>query len=128
MAACLALVGCLPLTLGAMLEESATRVEKPPACTCFSRVPSKWWGRYARGIGVANSNNAFHSFRHSFVDALREADTGEAVARMLMGHSDGSVHGNYGQGVSLQKLKQSIDRVTFPEVERCFLDLPQATD
>ena len=95
---------------------------------CFSRVPSKWWGRYARGIGVANSNNAFHSFRHSFVDALREADTGEAVARMLMGHSDGSVHGNYGQGVSLQKLKQSIDRVTFPEVERCFLDLPQATD
>src|SRR5262249_3439535 len=34
---------------------------------------SKWFGRYLDDLGVTNPDKVFHSFRHTFMDALRAA-------------------------------------------------------
>ena len=79
---------------------------------------SKWWGRYARKeIGIRDSNKVFHSFRHSFKDACREGDLSEELSDELTGHA--SSRGNttarsYGRGFSLGKLKNAIERLSFP--------------
>ena len=75
---------------------------------------SKYWGRYTKAIKAATPKTAFHSFRHNFKDALQNGKAPEYIARVLMGHADGSVHGSYGSGPSLKLLKEEIDKVTFP--------------
>lgn len=80
----------------------------------FSHNFSKWWGRYSRHIGFKTEKTAFHSFRHSMVDGLRNAKVSEAVARAIVGHADHSVHSSYGSGPSLLVLKEEIDKVIFP--------------
>jgi integrase len=57
---------------------------------------SKWFGRYIGAQGVTDTAKVFHSFRHNFTDALRVAGVGEDVARALVGHTQGGVHGRYG--------------------------------
>lgn len=86
---------------------------EPGADGYFSHNFSKWWGRYSRQVGFKTANTAFHSFRHNFIDGLRNARVTEAVARALVGHSDGSVHGGYGAGPELKLLKHEVDKVDF---------------
>jgi integrase len=38
----------------------------------------------------------FHSFRHSFVDALRLGGVNGEINKALLGHTDPSVHDKYG--------------------------------
>ena len=57
---------------------------------------SKWFGRYIRENGVTDTKKVFHSFRHTFIDALRLAGVSEEINIALVGHTDDSVHGNYG--------------------------------
>ena len=74
---------------------------------------SKWWGRYSKQIGFKSPRTAFHSFRHNFADALRAADLPEYINKALVGHSDKSVHGQYGGGAVLSQLKAAIDKVSY---------------
>lgn len=80
----------------------------------FSHNFSKWWGRYTRRIKVHTDKTAFHSFRHNFTDALREAEVPESIAKGLVGHADRSVHAGYGKGASIQKLSEHLNRVEYP--------------
>jgi integrase len=57
---------------------------------------SKWFGRYIGAHGITDGTKVFHSFRHSFVDALRLAGVGEEINIALLGHTDPSVHDKYG--------------------------------
>jgi hypothetical protein len=59
---------------------------------------SKWWGRYARNIGITDRRKVFHSGRHMFKDAARAARIEEAISDALTGHSSGSVGRSYGTG------------------------------
>jgi len=78
---------------------------------------SKWWGRYARQIEVHSERKVFHSFRHTFVDACREAGIQEEVRDALTGHSSGGVGRSYGSGVlSLMLLYQAVERLSFKAV------------
>lgn len=79
----------------------------------FSHNFSKWWGRYARQIGVSTKETAFHSFRHSFKDALQAAEAPEYISKALMGHSDKDVHAGYGSGPTLQVMNKYIDKVAY---------------
>lgn len=79
----------------------------------FSHNFSKWWGRYARQIKVSTKDTAFHSFRHSFKDALQSAEAPEYVSKALMGHAGNDVHAAYGSGPSLSLLKKIIDTVSY---------------
>jgi integrase len=74
---------------------------------------SKWWGRFAAHVGFKTPRTAFHSFRHNFLDALRAAETPEYINKALAGHSDNSVHSQYGGGAMLSQLKTAIDKVSY---------------
>ena len=52
---------------------------------------SKWWGRYARKLGITDHRKVFHSFRHTFKDACRAAGVSEEVHDRLTGHSGATV-------------------------------------
>jgi integrase len=87
---------------------------KPGKDGYFSHNFSKWWGRYTRSIKVHTDKTAFHSFRHNFTDALREAEVPESIAKGLVGHADRSVHAGYGKGASIQKLSEHLNRIEYP--------------
>jgi integrase len=57
---------------------------------------SKWFGRYIGAHGVTDTAKVFHSFRHSFIDALRIADVGDEVKNALLGWSGGGIPARYG--------------------------------
>lgn len=75
---------------------------------------SKWWTRYRRRIGIVSKLKTFHSFRHTFKDAMREAEIDVMVANRLMGHKDDSMGGHYGLGHSLRVLDMAIKKIDYP--------------
>jgi len=78
---------------------------------------SKWWTRYRRRIGIKGKLKPFHSLRHTFKDAMREAEIDVMVANRLMGHKDDSMGGHYGLGHSLRVLDLAIKRIDYPDLE-----------
>src|SRR6476660_9825347 len=60
----------------------------------FDRIleRAKWFGRYIGAHGITDSSKVFHSFRHSFVDALRLGGVNGEINMALLGHTDPSVH------------------------------------
>lgn len=58
---------------------------------------SRWFGKYLREhCGITDKRKVFHSFRHWFKDAMREAAVHEDVSDALSGHTNGSTSRNYG--------------------------------
>lgn len=75
---------------------------------------SRWFGEYIRRIGIADTRKTFHSFRHGFKDALREAGTSEDVSDALTGHTTGSVARSYGgQFYPLRPIAEAVGRLTY---------------
>jgi len=75
---------------------------------------SKWWRRYARQINMHDERKTFHSFRHTFKDACREAGIHEEVHDALTGHSGGGAGRSYGSGaLSLALLHQEVEKLSF---------------
>ena len=56
----------------------------------FSGKFSKWFSRFLEHSGAAEDRTCFHSFRHSFRDALREGQVDREVALALGGWTSGS--------------------------------------
>ncbi len=57
---------------------------------------------------------AFHSFRHSFTDALRDADVAESISAKLLGHSHPNItYGLYGGGPKLKQLQRNIEKINY---------------
>jgi integrase len=85
---------------------------------------TKWFGRYLGAHVVEHSAKTFHSFRHTFKRACREAGLSEEIHHALTGHSGGGVGRRYGRerradgsldrGISLQRLQAEINRVSYP--------------
>jgi len=73
---------------------------------------SKWFGRTLFRLKMKKPGLVFHSFRHGFVDALRELNAPEYVIRRLVGHASGSVTDGYGAGASLKTCREWIDKIT----------------
>ncbi len=76
---------------------------------------SKRYSRYTKHVSVKTAKTTFHSFRHSFVDALRAAAVPEYVFEALTGHSRGKVSGTYGSAGTPMKLKaDAIAAIKYP--------------
>lgn len=74
---------------------------------------SKWFGRYLRTtIGITDSRKVFHSFRHTFKTACRDAHIPKEMHDALTGHREGDTSETYGE-VSLQAKHGAIQRVSF---------------
>jgi integrase len=80
---------------------------------------SKRFNRYLRSeLGIDSPTKVFHSFRHTFRDACREAGLDEELADALMGHaSNGKTGRHYGNSFSVQRLQQAIQRIDYPGLE-----------
>ncbi|MCO5082315.1 MAG: hypothetical protein M9955_11740 [Rhizobiaceae bacterium] len=91
---------------------------------------TKWFGRYLGLHVVDRQSKTFHSFRHTFKRACREAGISEEIHHAFTGHVGGGVGRSYGRvrrsdgimdrGVSLERLKAELDRLSYPN-----LKLPQ---
>ncbi|TXN34484.1 tyrosine-type recombinase/integrase [Methylobacterium sp. WL30] len=75
---------------------------------------SKWFGRFLAEAGVKRDRNAFHSFRHTFRDAMREADVPLDSVIALGGWEDGSTQANYGgRQIAAPTLHRHIKRIRY---------------
>ncbi|WP_313902106.1 site-specific integrase [Methylobacterium sp. E-046] len=87
---------------------------------------SKWFARFLQSCGAAKPRTAFHSFRHNYRDALREADISAERVRALGGWSSGRTEDNYGSGLRANSLAQEIDKVRYEGLDLSHLHLQLA--
>ena len=80
---------------------------------------SKFFKRFQLSVRLDNPKLVFHSFRHTFTDALRAARIEEPIAKALLGHSDGSVTGSYGAGYPIEILNDALSGVEFRGLKIC---------
>ena len=73
---------------------------------------SKWFTRFKRDLGITSSCKVFHSFRHAFITAAREATPEEWYTKASGQFDGGKVARTYGV-YSIITLKEYIDRISF---------------
>ena len=91
-----------------------------------SDIFSKRFRTRLQRLGLAGDGLVFHSFRHSFIDAMRNAGIDEETRKRISGHAANDVHFEYGQGPALGRVKEAVDRVWY-EDETDRLDLSGIT-
>lgn len=72
---------------------------------------SKFFARLMDRVGLPDPKLTFHSFRHGFSDALRNAEVPRYTIDKITGHSDGSVSSHYGKGNSLEACYKAISEM-----------------
>ena len=83
------------------------------------RAWSKWFGQYLRKLEIKDdASKVFHSFRHSFIDAMRTARINEELSLALVGHGKGSVHQAYGakdmvRRFGMQSMAEAVSSVEY---------------
>jgi integrase len=83
----------------------------------LTQEASRRANRLIDSVVTDDSRLVFHSLRHHFKDAGREADVQEHVLDQLCGHAPASVGARYGDGAGIQSLKRSLDRMRFDAVD-----------
>lgn len=81
---------------------------------------SDWFSRRIKQLNLTGTNLSFHSFRHSFEDALREADLHNSpIANQITGRWTPGVSTDYGgkDGYSTARLHEAMAKVRYPELE-----------
>jgi integrase len=92
--------------------------ERRDALGHHGRGVSDWFAKLLDKHGLTDSKLTFHSFRHNFEDALREADLhGTPIAAYLTGRSGGGSSTIYGGGYSTARLREAIALVTYPGLD-----------
>ncbi|MCW8905976.1 MAG: site-specific integrase [Sedimenticola sp.] len=89
---------------------------KPDRYGKLSAAFSKAFMKYLRKeIGITDRLKVFHSFRHNFRDACREAGLDEEISDALMGHSGTQKMGRrYGNSFSVRCLDKAIYKIDYP--------------
>ncbi len=84
----------------------------------YSYIFSKRFTRTLEKLDIKRNGLCFHSFRHTFIDGLRNAGVERHIAMIVTGHSSSKdVHDHYGQGYSMAFLQEQINKLSFPEIE-----------
>ncbi|MGE5538060.1 MAG: DUF6538 domain-containing protein [Gemmatimonas sp.] len=74
---------------------------------------SKFFGRFLTECGLVDRKLVFHSFRHTFNDAMRCARIDSPVAKALIGHAEGTVTAIYGNGYPVAVLSEAMASVRY---------------
>ncbi len=89
---------------------------------------SQWFRRFVRKAGADSAKTCFHSLRHNFRDALREAQVDRDIALALGGWSRGgggggsaSVSDAYGSGYRVGTLLAALSNVAYPDLNLAHL-------
>ncbi len=85
---------------------------------------SDWFKRLVKRLGLEGRKLTMHSFRHSFEDALREADLHDTpLGNALTGRRTGGVSRDYGKGFSTSRLSAAVERVQYPGLSLAHLSV-----
>jgi integrase len=75
----------------------------------YGHAPSKWFSRYRVKVGINDPRKTFHSFRHTFIDDLREAGVQDSLVKQMAGHDDRSVTFKvYGSRLQLTAMLRAV--------------------
>lgn len=107
--------------VGTLREQGETRLFpelKQDGRGYYSDSFNKWFGRFLRKISAKTERTSFHSFRHTWRDAMREANVKDEVVFALGGWSDGGgTHANYGSGIKVKTRAEAIAKVRYDELD-----------
>lgn len=79
---------------------------------------SDWFSRTIDKLEMKGRNLSFHSFRHSFEDALRRVDLHNTpISSAITGRWTPGVAKNYGTAYSAQKLEEAMIKVDYPGLQ-----------
>lgn len=80
----------------------------------LSSAYSKWFSRFKLAAGITNRRIVFHSFRHTFINELKQGGAPEAAIKQLVGHVDSSITtGRYGKTMPAPVLSRSVELLSF---------------
>ncbi len=80
----------------------------------YGQIPSKWFARYRERCGITEKGKVFHSFRHTFINHLKQKNVPIDKVAALVGHEDQSMtSGRYGKQYSVEILLEVVKCVEF---------------
>ena len=84
----------------------------------YSDPFQKWFSRFLNRAGLKTPKTSFHSFRHCFRDALREAGIATEIVQSLGGWaSSKNAEAKYGSGYRAHIIARELDKVTYPGLD-----------
>ena len=98
-------------------ERLFPEIRKSKADGTYSSTFSKWFNNFLNRTGVKTKLNCFHSFRHGFEDACRNADISGDKTDVLQGHKLPGMRGEYGDGFKLIDLKKAVEKIGYPDLD-----------
>lgn len=78
---------------------------------------SKYFSRFLGHAKITDKKKVFHSFRHTYRDALREADISIEKVRALGGWSGKNTEDHYGSGLRTTTLAEAIEQISYPKLD-----------
>lgn len=79
---------------------------------------SKHFRRFLDSRGIKTRQRlVFHSFRHTFQDAMREAEFTDSLQDAIAGRSDEHSRGDYGKGYSVRVKQIAIEKIAYPSLD-----------
>jgi integrase len=94
----------------------------------LSDAPSKFFGKLIDRMLGEDTNVVFHSFRHTFISALRRSGVERDVRTALVGHDEddsirNDVHDEYGEQ-AFNRLVEAVRNVDWPGLDLSAIRLP----
>lgn len=81
----------------------------------YSHNFSKRFGRFKKRVGFAEPALVFHSFRHGFRDACRDAGISDETGAALGGWAAGNQAAKYGNRGAVPRLYRAVEKIDFGE-------------
>ena len=79
----------------------------------FSHKFSRWFAKFMDHLKIHDKKLCFHSFRHTFNDAMTEARIPDKIVKELGGWSRDSMDAIYGSGVSAKLLNEHVVAIQY---------------
>lgn len=78
----------------------------------YGYAVSKWFGVYRHKQGITDPRKTFHSFRHSFIDDMREAGIADSLLKDMVGHGDTAVtFAVYGKRRFIEQMRAAVSLI-----------------
>lgn len=89
--------------------------ELEPVRGKLGHAPSKWFSRYRTKMGICDPKKTFHSFRHTMIDDLRDANVQDSLIKRIAGHEDSAVtFGVYGSRIPIKAMAEALGHLSLP--------------
>ena len=89
--------------------------ELKPVRGKLGHAPSKWFSRYRIKMGISDTKKTFHSFRHTMIDDLRDANVQDSLIKRIAGHEDSAVtFGVYGSRTPIKAMVDALEHLSLP--------------